>query len=187
MASPGPDPNSQRQSRVSLAVEPFNLRRLKLEYLNHPRSARGPLADWDLARGFRLRVVSSKLLFLYLAPLQAGELTPLSLAPQPGEDGLAVVLGAYPEEIQRAHNLFNEEGWEPGAILILSDDRRLKSLRPLRQQLKEAARAAPLLTVWVFQDLPPEGFFNPEQVLHQLGRISRQIVRRIRWRRRLPF
>lgn len=160
------------------------MNRLRLDYLNHPRSAPAPLCDWELTRGFRIRAVAEKVLVLILGPAQGGG-PALEPAPGPGEEALLLVLSPRPQDLELALSLPHKEGWDPAGVLVLSAHDSPPGA--LRQQLAAVARGVPWLVVWVLQDMPPGDFFNAEEVLHQSGRISRRISRRSRWRRLLPW
>ncbi|MGE0488599.1 MAG: hypothetical protein AB7S38_05260 [Vulcanimicrobiota bacterium] len=160
-----------------------------MHYLNHPRQADGPSDHWELQRGYRLRVVGSDSLVLYLGPATGQELQGelMGVAPLSGEEALLLVLAsqtASAGKLEAALQVCDREGWNPRAVLVLWDSHQATTTD--RPGLKKAARGDRLV-VLVDQEMPPESFFNPEQVLHQLGRISRRIQRRVAWRRHLPF
>lgn len=136
-----------------------------------------------------MRVLALDSLVLYLGPATGQEIHGdlMGLAPQPGEEALLIVLAAQratADKLESALQVCDREGWDPKAVLILWDSRQ--ATQTDRPGLKKAARGRRLV-VLVDQEMPPETFFNPEQVLHQLGRISRRIQRRVGWRRHLPF
>lgn len=174
---------------------PPEVRRLNLEFLHHPRHWEGPEGEWEIHRGFRIRVMTRNVMALFLGqPPSYCNL--LSLYPEPGEDSFMVLpapLNPQGSDLAMGLGLASEEGWVPQVTLILSDDRQLtRPYRALKRELKSAIpREHEGLVLWVLQEMPGElcegmDFFNPEQTLHQLGRIGRRVGRRGRWRRFLP-
>lgn len=174
---------------------PPQTRRLQLNYLHYPRSYEGPASEWELHLGFRIRVVSRHALALFVGQPPA-ESDLLSKGPEVGEESFLLLpapAGPRPEHLAAALRLVGEEGWSPSVTLLLSDDQHLQvSPRRLRAGLKAAIPADhPGLVLWVWQEMPKDlcqgvDFFNPEQILHQFGRIGRRVSRRARWRRFYP-
>ncbi len=175
--------------------KPPEPRRLDLEFLHHPRSYEGPENPWEIHRGFRIRVLTRKVLAMFLGQ-PPNYCSLLSLYPEPGEDSFLVLpapLDPQGSDLAMGLGLAAEEGWLPEVTLILSDDQQLT--RPYRTVKRELKSVIPRdhegLVIWVLQEMPGElcgemDFFNPEQSLHQLGRIGRRVARRGRWRRFLP-
>lgn len=166
-------------------------RRLKLHYLHHPRSYPGPDSEWELHRGFRIRVLSRHALALFIGqPPPVSDL--LSKKPEPGEDSFLLIpapAGPRAEHLAFGLEVAREEGWTPSVTMLLSDDRHLQ-VAPgrLRRKLKAVIPENHSgLVLWVWQEMPMDlcqgvDFFNPEQILHQFGRIGRRVKRRSRWR-----
>lgn len=157
--------------------------RLKVAPLNLPRGWPGPTRPWEIERGFRLRVVSPEVLVIHLGAAAEGARP----GPGPGEEALVLVLAPEDpraEVVAAAAGLPRAEGWEAGALLVLSDDRRLdRPFGRLRRELKGAA--AGLAAFWVLQEMPYD-YFTAEHTLRQLGRVGRRAARWARWRRWLP-
>lgn len=178
--------------RTFLPPEP---RRLKLHFLHHPKSYPGPNEEWELHRGFRIRVVSRNVLALFVGkPPEESNL--LSRTPEAGENSFLLIpapMGPRAEDLELGLRRVQGEGWEPEVTMLLSDERLLKvSPRHLKSQLKaKIPKGHGGLVLWVWQEMPAEfcrglDFFNSEQILHQFGRIGRRVARRAKWRRYLP-
>ncbi len=168
-----------------------------MHYICHPRRARGPRCPWELERGFRLRIVKRDLLLLFLGGETVAEGEPVCTGVQSGEELLVVIpatLGPDERQLESALSYISAAGLEPQAVLILSDPQQMnmpehKVLPKLKLVVKRFDSF--FLVVWVLQEMPPVveelDFFNVEQVLHQLGRISRRLARRVSWRSKLPW
>lgn len=178
--------------RTFLPPEP---RRLKLNFLHYPKTYAGPQSEWELHRGFRIRVLSRNCLALFIGQ-PPSDSTLLSRCPEEGEDSFLLLpapSGVDPKDLEQGFQIANEEGWSPQVSMILSDGRRLQgSTRKTKAALRKAIpKAHPGLVLWVWQEMPGElcqgmDFFNSEQILHQLGRMGRRVSRRAKWRRFLP-
>ena len=173
-------------------------RRLKLVALHHPSQYAGPVQDWELDRGFRLRVLTGDAFVLYLRSSQSqppGDF--LSKWALEGEESFLLLpapSGQLAASLRRALDVLETEQWWPDTMLLMSD----WSVKPAfawraGSDLKALLPAGlPSLVAWVFQEMPTERgadgleYFTPEQTLYQLGRISRHVRRRCRWRRWLP-
>lgn len=173
-----------------------DLRRLKLNYLCHPRSYKGPVGEWELHRGFRIRVLTQNALALFIGP-PPQDSNLLSKGPEEGEESFMLLpasKGLDAHELREAFSVAGSEGWTPQVTLILSDDELLEgSPSKLSSGFKSAIpKKHPGLVLWVWQEMPGEmcqgiDFFNAEQILHQFGRMGRRVTRRCKWRKYIPW
>ena len=175
---------------------PPDVRRLEINYLCHPRSYKGPEGEWELHRGFRIRILSRHALALFIGPPPESS-NLLSKGPEKGEESFLILpapKGANANEVSRAFALTQAEGWTPSVTMILSDDQLLETApSKMSSALKKAIpKKHPGLVLWVWQEMPGElcqgmDFFNAEQILHQFGRMGRRVTRRGKWRKFIPW
>jgi hypothetical protein len=158
-------------------------RRLKLITLHHPRLHPGPKADWELDRGFRLRVLTRDSLLLYLRSPQFAQAEDfLSRRPLAGEESFLLIpapSGQLSRPFGEALDAMHKEGWWPDTILLMSDWKMRPSFPfPRCSELRAALPAGlPSFVAWVFQEMPTElargiDTFTPEQNLYQPPRAA---------------
>ena len=174
-------------------------RTLKVEFLWSSRSYRGPRAEWDLPRGFRVMVVQPGWFAFFLGSRALScEDDPLSLAPAPHEE--AFLLGLPPldaggEWLSKGRSCLEDLAWPVGVVALLGDFRERSHLATLRRRSGQVFANAfgSGAAFWVWQPMPwprrQQGlaFLAVEQQLYQWGRVGRHVRRHCRLRRLWPW
>ena len=164
---------------------PFG-QRLSLLVHRFPRVVASTL-DWELERGFHLRVLAESMFELNLRRTGATD-TPLPLFGEPAQVDKLLVWQKSPKDgdwLTFSNLLKSGQPWQAALILCPSAQRgsSLSSYFSLRTHTV----GAPCPVVEVFQETPTATFFTVEKNLFALGRVGRRLQRYAGMRRLLPW
>ena len=170
---------------------------MRVQFLWSTRTYRGPFAEWELARGFRVTTVAPGWFAFFLGGRSLdADSDALRLVPCAGEE--AFLLGILPpspsrEWLEAGRSVLKALGWREGVVAILADFRRRSLLGRFYKQSRAVFQGGmdkgAAFWVWQTMPLPARGdlaFFSVEQQLFQWGRVGRHVRRRCRWRRFFP-
>jgi hypothetical protein len=162
----------------------------RLSILLHrlPRAITAPL-DWELERGFHLRLLSDALFELSLRPRGPTDSATLPLL-KPDVSGVCRLLIWHKDPQDERWQAFSEQltsptAWQGALILSPSQQRRTAWASWARRRRASVGAACPV--VELFQDSPPATFFTVEKNLFVLGRVGRRVERYARFRRLWPW
>ncbi len=171
---------------MSLESTNYDSRRLKVQCLALAPDYAGPVAGWELERGFRTRIDSHQRLrlFLSLSPNHGGaDRDLLSNAPLQGEEVFDLIVapnGLSPQDCLDEMKQLQPTGQ---VVLFLSDQSlSISNKRTLQRGISPKGLAG---VFWVSLEMSTQvyqgvEFFNLEQNLLHFGRIGRHVARLVK-------